>query len=171
MESLYSFTFTREGQAFKATVYADGDGDAPWDREDGHGPVSGWVYGQPKKPGELVLNTDRGSKRYYDFAEAMRIAKRDGWGCPNLPEGLTPGQVAERAVRADFERLRAWCRDDWQYVGVSVTPEGLDDDFSYALWGVESDSEDYIKEVANALAGEALQAEAARSYPVTNWGI
>jgi hypothetical protein len=41
--------------------------------------VSDWER-RDKRPGEWVLNTDHGSKRFYDAQEANKIAKRDGWG-------------------------------------------------------------------------------------------
>lgn len=78
--------FTYEGQSFRVTVEHDADHDAPWDNEDGHGPVSEWTT-RDKAPGELVLCEDGRSKRYYDFAEACRIARRDGWGF--MPHKLT----------------------------------------------------------------------------------
>lgn len=62
-----------------AAIEPDNDHGAPWDNCDGHGPVSDWTR-RDKKPGELVLNTDRQSKRFYDYAEACRIARRDQWG-------------------------------------------------------------------------------------------
>lgn len=48
----------------------DYDCEAPWEHEDGHGPVSDWTT-RDKAPGELVLNSDRRSYRYYDYAEAI----------------------------------------------------------------------------------------------------
>ena len=87
--------------------------------ECGHGPVSEWTT-RAKQLGERVLVEDRrGAKRYYDFAEAVRIAKRDGWDAPPLGEG-TKGQRAARAAEADFNRLRGWCNGDWEYVGIVV---------------------------------------------------
>ena len=56
------------------------------------------------------------------------------------------------AARADFERLRAWCEDDWSYVVLTV--ELLDDDgdktgITESLGGVESDGwNEYAVELA-----------------------
>jgi len=80
-----SITAERDGFRYVATVHHDSDMGPPWEEHDGHGPVSDWT-GRDKRPGELVLCTDRGSRRYYDFAEACRIARRDIWGIP--PKGL-----------------------------------------------------------------------------------
>lgn len=70
----------RDGFTLRATIDHDSDYGTPWDDEDGHGPVSDWTK-RAKLPGELVLcEDDRGSRRFYDFAEACRMALRDGWG-------------------------------------------------------------------------------------------
>jgi hypothetical protein len=80
-------TFEHAGNLFRVTFPRDDDHGAPWDEEDGHGPVTGWES-RGKRPGEMVLSEDsRGrAKRFYDFAEAVRIARRDGWG--HLPYRL-----------------------------------------------------------------------------------
>lgn len=62
-----------------ATIEHDSDTGAPWLEHDGHGPVSDWTT-RAKRPGELLLHSDGPHKRYYDFAQACRIARRDGWG-------------------------------------------------------------------------------------------
>lgn len=72
-------TVDHDGFTFTLSLEHDSDHGAPWDEECGHGPVSDWTT-RDKLPGELVLNDDGRSKRYYDFAEACRIARRDGWG-------------------------------------------------------------------------------------------
>lgn len=143
---------TVDGVEYHVRYVRDDDGDPPWDREDGHGPVSKWLR-RDKAPGERVLHEDRGSKRFYDFAEATRIAKRDGWGVSDPKPGETKAAQRARAVQADFERLRAWCRDEWHYMGVIVTPfcphcgERMDSKAA-SLWGIESDSGDaYLAEV------------------------
>lgn len=147
----------------------DSDHGAPWEEECGHGPVSDWTS-RDKHPGERVLCSDRRSKRFYDFAGAMVIAKRDGWGL--APEelaalasrlGRTPtgGEIREAAVRADFDHLSGWANDRWHYVGVILTlsdPDGKEVD-QLSLWGVE-DCGDYHQTVAEELAGELEQRHA-----------
>jgi hypothetical protein len=73
--------FRRNGEKVTAVVaiVPDSDHGAPWEEECGHGTVSDWTR-RAKAPGEIVLYQDRDSKRFYDFAEAVRTAKRDGWG-------------------------------------------------------------------------------------------
>lgn len=150
-------TFEHGGYTFQVRIEADCDAGTPWERNDGHGPVSEWTR-RPKRPGERVLATDHNNYRYYDFEAAVKIAKRDGWDAPPYNTG-TAGERAVRAANADFENLQRWCNDSWSYVGVVVTR--LDDTAcptsdSASLWGVESDSYDYLDEVARELADQVL---------------
>lgn len=168
-------TFTHEGRTFVVHIEADDDGTAPWEREDGHGPVTQWTS-RSKLPGEWILDSGRGCHLFYDSQEATRIAKRDKWGISDderaaLVEKLgrepTAGEVTAAAVRRDFEYLRGWCNDDWHYVGVCVrhVSQNEDEKYTYALWGIESDCDDYIQETAHELAAQcakALDSEAAQ---------
>ena len=158
-----------DGFACTATVYRDTDHGAPWDAEDGHGPVSEWTR-RRKRAGELVLCEDRGSRRYYDFAEACRIARRDGWRLrPEHPSDKEPC-VASEAARADFEYLRTWCNNEWHYVGVDVTVSkagiNLTGQYRYALRGIECNvpgsDNSCLRDVANDLLPEALEAARAK---------
>lgn len=162
-------TITHAGLTFRVSIpYDDGHG-APWEECDGHGPVSdwrrnGWSRYPEKAPGERVIASDRGSYRYYNVAEATRIAKRDGWGlgdadmaklAANLGRAPTRGEVAAAAVEHDFDYLRRWCTDQWHYVGVVVTlldSEGDETHESESLWGIESEATDCIAETAQELA-------------------
>lgn len=140
-------TFSRDGKQFRVTFPYDDCHGAPWDESDMHGPVTEWTR-REKAPGELILSSDRGSRRYYDFQAACKIA-RDVWG-------FTSREDAAKAARADYERLRRWCNDQWHFVIVRV--DLLDDDgdaLDYAtIGGVESDCGDYLAELAGELAGE-----------------
>jgi hypothetical protein len=161
-----SFKFTHEGREFLACLYYDSDAGRPWEREDGHGPVregSRNYHGIEKRAGELVLH-EGGRNEYswvYDYAEAMRIAKREQWGTGEHgpAEGETLAQYRHRVVMADFEYLRGWCNDHWHYCGVGVRllddkGEPVGDEFEHALWGIESNAGDYLREVAAELADE-----------------
>lgn len=151
--------FEHDGNTFKVTFPYDEYHGAPWDEDDGHGPVSNWTT-RAKLPGEMVLNRDGGSFRYYDFAEACRIARREGWGYGGQTPGESKRQVAEAAAMEDFNRLRRWCNDQWNYIGVVV--ELADDDgnpvigHGASLWGIESDADDYLEQVAHELADEVI---------------
>jgi hypothetical protein len=153
---LDSFTFTLEGVDYIAEVHHDSDTGAPWEECDGHGPVSDWTT-RAKRPGEMILNSDRDSHRYYDFAAAVRIARAESWNAPpyDVP-GETKGQRAVKAVMADYARLRAWCDDGWHYVGVVVRRADSCSccGASESCWGIESDSPEYLREVAEELAGQ-----------------
>lgn len=162
-------TFKQGGKTFKVEFPRDEFHGAPWKEEDGHGPVSdwrrkpGWRDDPPKSPGEMILCRDRSDYLTYDFCEAVKIARRDDWGFPGMTEEdrktMRPGQIAHRAALADFDHLRRWCNEAWCYVGVVVTllgEDGEDTDETESLWGVESDSEDYLETVAHELAGEIL---------------
>jgi hypothetical protein len=160
---------------------------APWEEHDGHGVVSDWTR-RDKRSGEIVLCTDRGSKRYYDFAESMRIARRDGWGlCADgqatlvkslvtrgrdAAKPLTQGEIAAEAVRRDFEYLRRWCADQWRWVDLVVElldadgepVAGRGDAANDSLWGMESDQDSYLQETAQDMAlglARGLQKEVA----------
>lgn len=88
---------------FAVEIHEDADHGAPWDECEGHGPVTGWVT-RPKRGGELVLNTGRNSKRYYDFSEACKIALRDGWdhiASKPQDEGLENRYGVDGAMRPD----------------------------------------------------------------------
>jgi hypothetical protein len=178
MENIFSESFgrrtfdgdtieaTHDGFRYVATVHHDSDHGCPWVEYDGHGPVSDWTR-RDKSPGELVLCEDRGSKRFYDFAEACKTALRDGWGCePYTIEGETARQKATRAARHDFEVLRAWCNDEWSWCGIAVQVFGLDgeelcDEYDFALWGIEynypGSANEYLLEIANEKAREAFE--------------
>jgi hypothetical protein len=156
---------THNGFRFVATVHRDSDMGAPWDEHDGYGPISDWTR-RDKLPGELILGADGALHRFYDFAEACRIALKDGWSSkPYDISGETKRQKAARAARHDFDMLRAWCNDDWAYCGIAVQVFGPDDEeltgeYDFALWGVEMNypgsDNSYLMEVVNDLASEAI---------------
>ena len=153
--SYQEYTIEVSGLTFKVEYDRDDSMLAPWREEDGHGPVSDWER-RDKKPGELVLYGDGRSKRFYDFAAACRIARRDGWDAePHNTGNETPRQQAAKAARADFERMRAWCNGDWGYVGVIVKlldDEGEETGEADSILGIESDAYEYLEETARELA-------------------
>jgi hypothetical protein len=169
-------TFERNGVLLRVNFQDDDTQSAPWEWNDGHGPVSDWTR-RDKRSGELVLTTDRGFKRFYDLAEANRTAKRDGWGLNDderaalarkLGRDPTRGEIRAESVRRDYEHLRRWCAGQWNYIGVIVTPLCMADDepdddtpndYAFSLWGVESDSgAEYLAEIIDDLADEASTA-------------
>jgi hypothetical protein len=151
------------GRTVTVNWFPDYDSPAPWDHEDGHGPVSDWTR-RDKQPGEMVLCEDRGTRRFYDFSEAVAIARRDGWDCEPYGQG-TPGERAHRAAMADFQHLRGWCLDEWQYVGYVVEIDGEEfPEIEGSLWGIDSPSMDYFEKEAFATVAEFLTREDAACF-------
>ena len=150
-----------DGFTITARIVYDEDMGPPWKEHDGHGPVSEWTD-RPKRPGERVLSCDRNLYRYYDVAEATKIAKRDGWDAPPYRQG-TPGEQASRAVKRDYEYLRAWCNDDWYWCGIVLSVQRgsimLEADAADA-WGIEcridGGDNSHLTELANELVDEAV---------------
>lgn len=169
-----SFTFTHAGRTFTAALHYDSDTGAPWEREDGHGPVSGWRVSD-KRAGERVLHDAGYSICYYDFAGAVALAKRDGWGLSpdslaalttRLGRAPTLGEIAAQAAEQDFARLKAWCDNKWHWCGIVVTCDD-EPDMEESVWGIESDSPDYHREVAGDLAAEITARIEAREGELT----
>lgn len=171
---------THAGLSFNVYHEPDFDADTPWERGDGYGVVSEMVT-RSKRAGELILEEryarQSSTRRYYDFAASMKIAKRDGWGVsPEVHAAMTKAkgraptgnEITAKAVMVDFERLRQWCNDDWCYVGVVVELLDIDGgrtDLTESLWGVESFGTEYLKDTAIELADSiASQIGPSRKY-------
>lgn len=182
-----SFTTNKhnyKGFTISVDWHYDTDHGAPWREEDGHGPVSDWTGYNPgcgdggKRPGQRVLCEDSRSVspvRFYDWQEAIKEAKRDGWGLTDSDkaklasklgkpvESLTRGEIVNEAVQRDFDYLRAWCNNDWYYVGYVVTIEGdngeelpWDEMGQDSLWGIDSPSMDEFEQEAIGYAQTAI---------------
>ena len=152
-----------------ATIKHDSDTGAPWSVHDGHGPVSERTT-RDKRPGELVRSTDGPHKRYYDFAQACRIARRDGWNARPYDTIETPRQRATRAALADFKALRAWCNDEWFWCGITVTVTHTEPGLELAsdsLWGIDANYPDsdnsYLTDCAMELVESALRQAGTRA--------
>lgn len=176
--------FTHEGRTFSVDVTQDDCGETPWSWCDGNGPVSGWTT-RDKHPGERVLCSDHGSKRYYDFAAAMKEARRDAWDAEPYGKG-TKGEQALRAVNANFKYLKDWCEDRWFYASLHVVlldDEGEDTEYGEHLGMVECDNSfdgywmDAAREIASnilyTVAGDeakerGIQSNVRTSIPVRN---
>ena len=98
----------------------------------------------------------------------MQKAKDESWGCWHRPRTITRRRASAQpcAVEQEYKYLRAWCRDDWVYVGVVLSiweDEDTEvDDHAASLWGIECGYEDasayksweYLTSVANDLLAE-----------------
>jgi hypothetical protein len=132
-------TFDYLGLTFRLTTERDDDHGAPWKEEDGHGPIRVIGSREDKRPGEWLFSSDcRHATLYaYDAQAAMIEARRDEWGLsPDKVDALrvtlkrepTKGDIAAEAVRLDFEHLRGWVRDDWEYSCLKVELCDVDGD-------------------------------------------
>ena len=210
-------TFAYLGLTFCLTTERDDDHGAPWEEEDGHGPVrelcragysqNGHYKNHGKRPGEWIFSSDdRHATIYaYDAQAAMIEARRDGWGLSpenlqalrdkianraalaaayreqsSMPQGVRPsahiraaelapqfmreptkGDIAAEAVRLDFEHLRGWVSDEWEYSSLKVElcdvdGDTIDGEAEY-LGGVVfeyGDEESLIKEYGEDMAHE-----------------
>lgn len=156
-------TFEHHGFRFMFALHNDADSGPPWKNSNGHGPVREVPYNRlnahsSKRPGERILNRNPGRHDTiyaYDWQEAMKIAKRDGWRAEPYD---APNRV-QRAVQADFDFFAGWVNEDWWYVGVEVTMLDEDDEptkYNRSLWGIESNSPEYHAEVARELAEKCI---------------
>jgi len=151
-------TFEHKGRQFGMTIEFDDGLSEPWKEHDGHGIVSEWTH-RAKTPGERVLVQDRNSYRYYDFAETMKLARKDGWGPRDNIEGESNGQRLVRAVEQDFEHLRAWCNGEWHWCGIIVAlldSDGEGTGETESLWGMEDSDTNYLNMEARELADTIL---------------
>lgn len=143
----------KDGHLYAVEWFYDQTAEAPWKFSDCHGVVI--ETRRKKHPHELKLSDNH----LYDLRATLEIAKRDGWGCEE--QGLTKAQAAELAVRKDFEYLKGWCDGSWHYIGITVarwdavsTDQIQQQKNRAELWGIESDSEDYHKQVIDELIRE-----------------
>jgi hypothetical protein len=157
-------TYEHNGIEYRFEIEPDYHHGAPWEECDGHGPVSEWTR-RAKLPGELVLNQDRDSYRYYDFQAACKIARRDGWDAAPYNKGQeTARQQAAKAAMANYNYLRQWCNDVWSYVGVVVyerCPSCNEWRSIGSLWGIEDSDRSYIDEVVQEIIEEHTAQEVA----------
>lgn len=153
MQALYSFEV---GDEFIARVYADDVQESPWEREEGHGEVEFISDSDAVPRGWTVIHDENRGRWIYNTGAAIVKSRSEHWGCPDKYKspGMSRGARAYAAVKADRDYLAAWLRGDWGHVGVSVSRIDADEDYSHALWGIDSGSEEYIREVAGELAGE-----------------
>jgi len=153
MTMINSRTFDRDGFTWKVSTHVDESMGAPWNESDGHGIVSEWER-RAKRPGEVIIAKDHGACIFYNVQSTQALAVRDGWSVAGA-SGMSRRAAAAAAVREDVRRMRAWCADEWCYVGIIV--ERIRESgrevctVTESLWGIESDSGDYLAEVAEEL--------------------
>jgi len=160
-------TITLDGRTFRVESTRDDTMGPPWEEHEGHGNLREIRRRDEKRAGEVIILTHRGDRWAYDWAGAMRTAKREGWRinrdridclARKLGRAPRPGEIRAEAVRCDLEFCRDWLNDEWQWIGVSVHLLGPDGESleTADLWGIASFG-DYWREVARELAGNILQ--------------
>lgn len=159
------------GHTITVEWYYDHDMGPPWEEHDGHGPVSEWTR-RSKRPGERVLHRHRFTARYYDFAAAVKIARKEKWDAPPYKTG-TPGEQAVRAVEADFEHLRRWVNERWWWCGYTAEARDATGKLIWndALWGIESNEIDHFTGEVTSTARDFIQTEVAEKEDAACRGI
>ena len=87
MSTIDERNFTRNGFDFRVSIEVDYTMGEPWKEHDGHGIVSDWES-RPKRPGEVIIASNRGSALFYDLQATQAIAVRDGWSIAHA-DGMT----------------------------------------------------------------------------------
>lgn len=161
-DSFDQFDFVADGVSFRCEVSSDSHNAPPWVEYDGQGiirTVSSY-YGRPdKKPGEVILYSDRGEYWLYDVQATTEKARREGWGCRGEAAGLTRGQRIAQAVHENISYCRKWLCGDifWTVLQVySIDDEGeMIGEHSDYLGGVEygycKESQEYVKQTAEEM--------------------
>lgn len=152
-----------DGFRVVATIHDDFESPQPWEIYEGHSPVSQWTQ-RAARPGERLLCTDRNSHRYYDFAEAVKLAHENGRRAPGDEAEPQSDAVAERAAEHEYKMLKAGFEHKWFYCGVGLQvfkdDVPLTDPYGNTVWGLECNLPDYgngyLSIVANELLEEAL---------------
>ena len=169
MNSIETIPSEFKGYSIKIHIHHDECCGAPWKEHDGHGIVSEWTS-RDKRAGELVLCADRSSRRFYDFAGTMDIAKRDGWGLAlehvlklenKLGRKPTAGEIRAAAVMRDFDYLRAWCNGEWVWLGYTTeieTPDGETIE-GESCWGF--DAQEHMVSEAETQARDTVESHIA----------
>lgn len=167
--------FTHKGLTFILSTEPDTDSFPSWQMGDGYGVVTGWVLRGESDAynGDdwRNLGARRHDTRYYDVTATRIKATAEGWGLsPDAAAALaarlgrtpTPAEVIEAAIDADFAFHAGWFRDEWHYVGVTVTLADLPKARA-SVWGVEDSAADYIRtHVALQLAEQVIHELPAR---------
>lgn len=160
--------FAHAGLTFRLSATHDDDHGQPWKEEDGHVDVCEVDDVRRKRAGDVVLaEHDRGRGGYvYNLPEAMAKARAESWGVSDDERekmrqdlGREPSQreVWARAVAMDAQRMRAWLRDDWEYLVLRVELLDVEGETVAAyvayLGGVDSDGGDeWLDDCASDLA-------------------
>lgn len=157
-DTIWKGTFTHKGHTFNVKHVTDPHHGPPWKEYDGHGVITEYLsdtQADSDPDMELFRELDHAGQWHYDWSASLAKAHTEQWSlAPEKAIGLTPEQITEAAVEADYQFIRGWCVDEWYYIGVVVSLDGTD--IERSLWGIESNADDYLKEVARELADDVL---------------
>lgn len=147
--------FSHQGYNFSATVQED---DYPHLEDESHGPV---IHGltTDKRAGYMLLKQEGTRAVYYDFAQAVRQARKENWGTDNALYADTPGQIAHKAAMADFRHLKRWFNDEWRYVVVTVElldKEGVPVGIHSSIGGIYEEVGEDLTPVFVEIAGDLI---------------
>jgi hypothetical protein len=162
---MYETQFNIGKHQFTVSLVPEEEYRAPWDDDcifDGVVSAAPRRSGWPrtcgdKRPYQRIFYVGRGNDAYlFDVQQYIKVARSHG----------CTGKQAHEQCLASFERLRQWGNDAWSYVGVIVARvdsegEELESD---SLWGIESDCDDYIAEVARDMADQMVRAQNKARY-------
>lgn len=158
----------RGGYRFRVDFEPDYDHAPPWEDGDGQGIVRELRYGETKRPGDRILHhsSDRRIKFAFDWQATIAKAKKEQWGLSDeakatlerrLGRPPTTGEVVAQSVEQNFQWMRGFLRDEWEYVGIVITyiADGESDeqepDYGHAVWGFDTDSDDYLQSEAESM--------------------
>lgn len=159
-------TIEKGEKEYKVEYIFDDYSNAPWENMDTLGTVTNWEN-RDKAPGELVLCSDRGSKRFYDIQEAT--AEVRSWE--------KDGQKAAEIARSEYEYIKAWCANEWYYVGISATlldNNENETDYVHSLWGIEYGMQEFEKYHAEIISELIVQIDYEidiKCNPVADFGV
>lgn len=157
------------GRRFIVSIVEDDMNSTPWDdlSDDGESPVRTVRHKFDKRPGERLLYEDLDCVRLYDMQGMQRRVREEGWCLPPAEmaeleahtaqafnRAPTKREIAAHAVERNYQRMRAWCLDQWRYVGVEVVDE-CDPGARAFLYGLESDETEYLDNITLELCAEA----------------
>lgn len=165
---MINITTPQQGFDLTVTIEPDQHSGAPWDNSPysltmEHSSRNSGMYqatGHWFDAGNLVAITSNWTDCPHDARDQIHAMHR---------ATMSPRAYAALAARQDFERLRAWCNDDWNYVGIIVTASKAGINLgTVSLWGLESDDKSgYLIETAQDLAQEAIESAQAAISALT----
>lgn len=170
------------GYQVQVRIEYDADGEYPWENCVGMGHIRREHNRRNKRAGEQPF----GSCWMFDFRKTTEEAKRDGWGIGKDDEAVmaqklgrppTRAEVTSESVRRQFEYLKAWATDEWQYYGYVVTlldgkgkeTEHFDSCWGFEYWLYDDEKNQYFFDEVYGAAEQLVEAAEAEQTEVRYW--